>query len=63
MNETKRWWQSRGIWFGVLTVLTAVAQLFGYDPTNAPEWAGQLTTVILGIGAVWGRTVATKKIE
>lgn len=60
MNETKPWYQSKGVWTGVVTVLLAAygaaASQFGLP--NTPEWI----YVLLGAAGLYSRVTANTKI-
>lgn len=64
--ETKKWYQSKTIWSGIITILITVyntiqpllAQYFGIKLPVIPDWV----YTILGALGIYGRVVANKKI-
>jgi len=64
--ETKKWYQSKTIWSGIITILIAVynaiqpllAQYFGIVLPVIPDWV----YTILGALGIYGRVSADKKI-
>jgi len=68
MTESKKWWESKTVWGGIIAVLSAIAGAFGY--TVSPDMQAELATNITAIGgavggvlAVYGRVKATKSVE
>lgn len=64
-DSGKPWWQSKGIWGGIIAVLSAVAMLFGYEINES-----ELLTIVMqivalagGVLAVIGRAQAKKPIK
>lgn len=64
MDDNKKWYQSKGVWGGLAAVVAGVGAAFGLDLD-----AGQLTEVMLALGAavggiiaIIGRMKASKKI-
>ena len=65
--DTKIWWQSRTIWAGLITVISCVAGLLGYQIAEGDQQ--ELITMITGavggvsgVIAIWGRVKASKSI-
>lgn len=64
--ETKKWYQSKGIWTGVVTVVMAVYDVlvplvpiyFGITLPIIPEWV----FVLLGAFGIYSRKTASTKI-
>lgn len=61
MGDTKKWYQSKGVWAGVVAVLvgaygTAATQ---FNLPAIPDWIYSL----LGALGVYGRVTATKEIS
>jgi hypothetical protein len=64
--NTKKWYQSKTIWSGIITILIAVyntiqpllAQYFGIVLPVIPDWV----YTILGALGIYGRVSADKKI-
>jgi len=64
--ETKKWYESKTIWSGIIAILIAVyntvrpllAQYFGVYLPEIPDWV----YTILGALGIYGRVVADKKI-
>lgn len=70
MNDTKPWWQSKGI-LGSFAVLISVAlSAFGFEidtlegfEEGLTETLVTLTTLVGGVLALIGRVKATKKVD
>ncbi len=74
MYDTKPWYQSSGVWGGLVAVLSPIAGYFGYtltaeDAAAVAEGVTQLivvssglASVVGGIFAIIGRVRASKKI-
>lgn len=68
MGETKAWYESKGVWGGIVTVLAVLAGAGGYS--LSPEAQQELVVYLSGAGAAvggllswYGRVVADKRIE
>lgn len=61
-GAVKAWYQSKTIWFSVLTVVLGAATVFGYVPEPSPEISGGLVTIIGAVFAVL-RVVTSTPIE
>lgn len=67
MKETKKWYLSKNIWTGIVSVLVGLYSLvaanlgpaFGFVLPIIPEWV----FVILGALGIYTRATATKSIE
>ena len=63
--ESKKWYQSKAIWAGIITALVGAAQTiglqFGFDLLANPIASAVLS--ILGILGVYGRASATTSIK
>ena len=67
MESTKKWWLSKNIWTGIVTVLVglysllqvSLMPLFGITLPTIPEWI----FVILGAIGIYTRKIATEKIN
>jgi hypothetical protein len=66
-QDSKAWYQSKTVIAGVVAALMGILAFFKINipglETALTEIIVALITVIAGIGAVWGRAVANKKIE
>lgn len=68
MNDTKAWWQSRGVLGPIVSTLAFGVKLaFGVDIGEAEQAAlinGLLNLTVLGgaLMGVWGRITASKRI-
>ena len=67
MDDSKPWWQSNGVWGGLVAVLAVVLGFFGYEIGGDVQ--GELVEAVSGAvalaGALWaivGRIRATKRI-
>lgn len=67
-EDTKRWWESKGVLGAIIVVLSIVAGQLGYEVTPADQ--GALTDHVfdlVGIGgailALIGRLTATKQVS
>jgi len=62
--DTKKWYQSKAIWAGIVTAVIgaadAIAKLFGVD-LNSVWWFGIIVSILGAIG-VYGRATASTKI-
>lgn len=69
MDDTKKWYESKGVWGGVIAVLAAIAApVFGVtideiEQGNLVDIAVGIAGVIGGALAAWGRIRATKTIS
>ncbi len=67
MTDSKKWYKSKGVWTGIITVLVALYQ--GIDTQIGPQFGFDLPTipnivyVILGGMGVYSRKVAKTIIE
>lgn len=61
-NNTKGIMASKTIWGAVIVVLSQIALLFGWDIGNTDGLAEQITGIIGGLIAIWGRVTAVRKI-
>ena len=67
MNGSKKWWKSKNVWTGIITVLigayasvdASLAPQLGFDLPTIPEWL----FVLLGAIGIYTRNIATKKIQ
>lgn len=67
MFETKKWYESKGVWGALVTVIAAAAGLIGYQVTPDDQQAiiGNITGIVTAVGGIvaWlGRVKATKVI-
>lgn len=67
MEGNKPWWQSKGVWGGLLALAASVAGVFGYavgpeDLNELSTLAGSLAASGAAAIAILGRIRATKKI-
>ena len=68
MTDTKPWWQSKGVWGGLVAAAAGLAGLLGF---HIPEGEIQTltdavlsgVTAVAGAFAVYGRVVAGSKID
>ena len=64
MKETKKWYQSKTIWSGIVAVITvtlnAILQQFGPNPTI--QLILNIITGSAGAFGIYSRVVADKKI-
>lgn len=71
--EEKAWYLSKTIWAGFLAVIASVLQALGVVELGAgdveefstliPEIIAAVLTAIAGLGAIYGRIKADRKIE
>lgn len=68
MEDTKKWYESRGVIGGIIVLAATIGGFFGY--TIDQETQGQLVDMIMagitavgGIVAIWGRVRANKTIK
>ena len=68
MEETKKWYESRAVWGGIIVVAVAVLNVFGVsvDETTKgciSEYITDILTALGGLLAIWGRLTSRKPIE
>ncbi len=68
MTDSKPWFLSKTIWASLIAILAAIASAIGIDidaaaRTELTEAAFQLVTVGASLAALFGRLVATSRIE
>lgn len=67
MDDNKKWYESKGVWGGIVAVAAAGASAFGYA-LDASLQASIVDLIVAGAGlvggalAVWGRISASKVI-
>lgn len=64
----KAWWASKTIWGGLITLLSVVLSVLGYQMTTEDQeiLVGAITAIMGGVGgllAIWGRVKASKPIK
>jgi hypothetical protein len=52
----KAWWQSKGVWGGIVAIVAGVGQILTGDVASG------ITSIAGGILAIWGRVAATQQI-
>jgi uncharacterized membrane protein len=62
MDEVKGLLQSKTIWATFIAILAAISQIAGWDLGNTDGLAEQLTTLVAGVVAIYGRVTAVKRI-
>ena len=67
MNNFKGMLSSKGVWGGLIVVLSALLGMFGYtigleDQQALVDSVSQLGAIIGGVLAIYGRITATKRI-
>jgi len=64
MNE-KEWYLSKSVWGAVIAIAAGIAAAFGYDvdAVSQDQIAIQLTAVVGGTLALYGRIKSTTKIK
>ena len=67
MNNFKGVLSSKGVWGGVIVVLSALLGMFGYkigleDQQALTDAVSQLGAMVGGLLAIYGRITATKRI-
>lgn len=67
MNNFKGMLSSKGVWGGIIVVLSALLGAFGYtigleDQQALVDAVSQLGAMIGGVLAIYGRITATKRI-
>jgi hypothetical protein len=68
MLDSKKWWQSEGIWGGVAALVATVAGFLGYAVSAEDKVAIEavLASIVAAVGslfAIHGRIRASKRIE
>ena len=67
MTDTKRWWESKGVWGGIVSVIAFAASLAGYTLSDIDQatLAMLLPGIASGVGgvlAIFGRIKAKSRI-
>jgi hypothetical protein len=60
--ETKRWWESRTVWFNVLSGLVGVITTLGESPLAADPKVKAGFTAFVGVGNIVLRLITDKPI-
>ena len=68
MNNFKGVLSSKGVWGGVIVVLSALLGMFGYtigleDQQALTDAVSQIGAMVGGLLAIYGRVTATKRID
>ena len=68
MTDSKPWFLSKSIWASLVAILAAVASAIGIEidsaaRTELTDAAFQLVTIGASLAALFGRLVATSRIE
>ena len=68
MEASKKWYESKGVWGGVISVIAIILGVFGYNITPEDQQTIVASLAALGatvgsIVAVVGRVKATKQIK
>jgi uncharacterized membrane protein len=63
--ETKKWYASKGIWAGIITIVLGgaegIAQLFGFSLVSNPIYS--LVVSVLGALGLYARATATSVVK
>ncbi len=68
MDDTKPWWQSRGIWGGLIALVATAVSVLLHKTIPADSQSALVDGIIAlaqavgGILAVWGRATAIEKV-
>jgi len=67
MSETKRWWESKTVWGGMVAVLAGAAGMFGVAvdggaQTEVVGHAADIAAAVGGVVSILGRLQATRSI-
>ena len=67
MNNFKGMLSSKGVWGGLIVVLSALLGMFGYtigleDQQALTDAVSQIGAIVGGLLAIYGRITATKRI-
>lgn len=67
-QDEKKWYESKGVWGGIIALLAAIAGAFGYTVTGDDQQA--LSEIALSLGgavggllAIYGRVKASKRVK
>ena len=68
MTDEKKWYQSKSVWGGIVTVLALALTAFGYgigadDQAALVDYAVSIGGAIGGLIAIYGRVKASKKVS
>ncbi|TVM35615.1 hypothetical protein [Oceanidesulfovibrio marinus] len=66
MDESKKWWASKTVWAGVVTIIASILGLLGFDfgadlQAQVVDKLPAIVTGVAGLVTIAGRIVATKK--
>jgi hypothetical protein len=66
MDDTKKWWQSRLVWYGIFIALinayAGIDATFADQLPNIPEWVIALVNTVLGGAAIQARLTTNTRI-
>lgn len=67
-NDSKKWWESSGVWGGLATLVGLALQFMGYGvdiqtTADITAWFVSVGTAVSAGIALWGRISATKKVS
>lgn len=62
MDDVKGLLQSRTVWGALLAITATISQLFGWDLGDTNGLAEQVTALVGGAVAIFGRIKAVKRI-
>lgn len=68
MTDEKKWYTSKSIWGGIVTVLALALTAFGYgigadDQAALVDYAVSIGGAVGGLLAIYGRIKASKKVS
>jgi len=68
MNESKKWYQSKSVWGGMVSLLAVLLGVFGYsigggDQSSLVDALTLLGGAVGSIVAIYGRVKASKRVE
>lgn len=67
MTDEKKWYTSKGVWGGIVTVLALALTAFGYgigadDQAALVDYLVSIGGAVGGLLAIYGRVKASKKV-
>lgn len=68
MIDEKKWYASKGVWGGIVTVLALALTAFGYgigpdDQVALTDYLVSIGGAVGGLLAIYGRVKASKKVS
>ena len=59
----KNWFQSKTIWFGILFIIVAIANVFGFGDFEPATYWNEIITAIIGFVTIWFRKTTNTPVK